>query len=164
MVTDCANNVVARAAEELCSDILASKNRIRPSKRYLNDLSQRYFALNDELRFYIMHHISHAASKVARRLLVEILQRDPSILVRHEAAFALGCIGRSDDLRHVRRALLRDRNSLVRHEAAMALGAKGGRSDISTLRRGLSDSNQMVVQSCRAAITLIQMRHNNAKH
>lgn len=120
---------------------------------------QDNFSLNDEYRFYIMHRISTAPTSTSRRLLVEILQKDQSILVRHEAAFALGCIGDLDDLPHVRRALLSDENSLVRHEAAMALGTMGRRREIPTLRRALSDRDPMVVQSCRAAITLIELRH-----
>lgn len=152
------NRTSARLVENLCNDILRARSPATPKLKSIKKLFERYFSLNDEFRFYVMHRISNAKNRTARRLLVEILKRDRSILVRHEAAFALGCIGHAEDLPHVRSALLHDDNSLVRHEAAMALGVMGQRRDILTLKRGLADTNPMVVQSCRAAITLIQLR------
>ncbi|HTQ12531.1 MAG TPA: HEAT repeat domain-containing protein [Rhizomicrobium sp.] len=149
----------AKLVEDMCSTVLNASDDEAMGGRRLGTLFRKYFALNDEFRFYVMHRISSAKTKIARRLLVEILKRDPSILVRHEAAFALGCIGKASDLPTVRRALLTDNNSLVRHEAAMALGTMGRPQEIRALKKGLSDPDPMVVQSCRAAITLIKLRH-----
>ena len=87
-----------------------------------------------------------------------MLRNDESLLVRHEAAFALGCVGDGRAVAVLRRAVAGDTSSLVRHEAAMALSEVGSRRDIALLSQGLSDASREVSVSCRVAIERIKER------
>jgi HEAT repeat protein len=143
-------------ADKITIAIMAGRVKTRHAKK---NLFQLYYQLEDELRFMVMHSIASTKNKLARDLLVDILHHDPSVLVRHEAAFALGCIGNSADLPHIKRALRTDKNALVRHEAAMALGVFGNLNEIAALRGGIRDNDEIVSASCRAAIELIYLRY-----
>jgi hypothetical protein len=151
----------AKRAKMIVSQIKSSRVAVN-SSRGLNGkirlLFDEYFSLSDEFRFYVMHSISTSKNWLTRRLLYEILDKDKSLLVRHEAAFALGCIGNRTDIPRIVRALHNDDDSLVRHEAAMALGACGMKQDIPALKKGIRDPDPMVGESCRAAIELVKLR------
>lgn len=91
-------------------------------------------------------------------LLIQIVDRDESPLVRHEAAFALGCVG-DDSCRDIlKRTLADDQSFLVRHEAAMALGELGTSDDLAALELGLNDESREVSISCEVALNRILER------
>lgn len=93
----------------------------------------------------------------SRRTILEgFLQNDPSPLVRHEAAFALGCIGSHSNIFALRNALASDTSPLVRHEAALALSEIGDSCAIPYLREGLRDENHEVSISCRIALARLE--------
>ena len=99
---------------------------------------------------------------LSRQLLTGVLVADSSPLVRHEAAFALGCIGDEHCLPVLRQALMTDQSPIVRHEAAMAVSETGSESDIGILSAGLNDSSRDVVVSCQVAMGKILDRNIGA--
>lgn len=109
-------------------------------------------------RFEIIHSLAAVRTKPAKALLAHVLRTDPSPLVRHEAAFVVGCIGGPTELQVVRRALKEDPSFLVRHEAAMALAEIGGLSDVALLIECASDENEEVTISCEFAVARIRSR------
>ncbi len=109
-------------------------------------------------RFDIVHSLASARTELVRRLLVNVLRVDPSPLVRHEAAFVLGCLGGRKQAMAVRMALKSDTSFLVRHEAAMALAEIGAPEDIPTLTARLADRSPEVSISCHVALVRIRER------
>lgn len=122
-------------------------------------LRKKFFSFDEANRFEIVNSLAtRACNDTARLLLMNVLRRDPSPLVRHEAAFALGCMGDSNSVRLLKQVLAGDASSLVRHEAAMALSEIGTPADLSALEAGLTDSSREVSISCRVAISRINQR------
>ncbi|KAL6978640.1 deoxyhypusine monooxygenase [Sarracenia purpurea var. burkii] len=96
----------------------------------------------------------------APRNALIIATRDSSILLAHEAVFALGQMQDIDAIPALK-ALLNDLflNPIVRHEAAEALGAIGLESSNTPLKNSLiSDPAQEVRETCELALSQIQER------
>jgi len=121
-------------------------------------LRKKFFSLDETSRFEVANLLSKEKSEIASLLLANVLRRDPSPLVRHEAAFALGCVGKSDSVRILKIVLAGDKSALVRHEAAMALSEIGQMEDLPALETGLKDRSREVSISCRVAISRITQR------
>jgi HEAT repeat protein len=121
-------------------------------------LRKKFFSLDEASRFEVANLLSKEHSEIASLLLTNVLRRDPSPLVRHEAAFALGTAGKSDSVRVLKTVLAGDKSALVRHEAAMALSEIGQIEDLPALEVGLKDRSREVAISCRVAISRITQR------
>lgn len=128
------------------------------------DAARQFSRLSLPTRFDIVHTLSSVDTSLGRALAVHIVQSDPSPLVRHEAAFVIGCIGGPQELVAVRDALENDVSPLVRHEAAMAIAEIGGDSELSLLRACLSDDSEEVAVSCEVAIARIEDREGQLIH
>jgi HEAT repeat protein len=85
------------------------------------------------------------------KLLIELLDKDPSACVRHEAAFALGHFGTPEVVEALKEAALNDRSVLVRHEATLALARFPGVQE--TLEHALNDPSPDVRESAEVALT-----------
>lgn len=132
-----------------------------PSRKVIVDIGRSFHLLDEASRFDVASVLGTKYGKMASGLLMKILTRDRSALVRHEAAFGLGCVGGSRCLPSLRHALSRDRSFLVRHEAAIALSEIGLEEDITILSSGLADRSREVRVSCRVAIERIRRRSVN---
>ena len=99
-------------------------------------------ALDEPTRFSVVHELSDVDNDLSRQLLMGVLAVDSSALVRHEAAFALGCIGNEHSLPVLRQALMTDKSPMVRHESAMAMSEIGTESDIGVLTTALNDASR----------------------
>jgi deoxyhypusine monooxygenase len=121
-------------------------------------ITHNFSLLPVAVRFDLVHSLSAINSSKVRGLLSYVVRSDPSPLVRHEAAFAIGCVGGASELTAVREALEHDPSFLVRHEAAMAIAEIGGPSELSLLQTGMSDANEEVAVSCEVAIARIESR------
>ncbi|GJD07673.1 Deoxyhypusine hydroxylase [Galdieria sulphuraria] len=94
----------------------------------------------------------HKAVEVLSRCLLQ----DPSCLVRHEAAYALGQMREVEGLNVLYRCLLDEsEDPMVRHEAAEAIGAIGKKSSVGILQKALVDSSREVRETCELAIKRI---------
>jgi HEAT repeat protein len=123
-----------------------------------SELYASFFTLDETDRYSITNSIASVGGELAKGLLIRILDHDGSPLVRHEAAFALGCVGDDSCRGPLKRTLIDDHSFLVRHEAAMALGELGTFDDIAALERGLKDESSEVAISCEVALNRILER------
>ena len=103
-------------------------------------------------RFRALFSLRNLRGNGAREALSAALH-DPSCLLAHEAAFALGQMQDSAALPDLVR-VLQDENShpMVRHEAAEALGAIGSAESRGFLEAGLEDSAPEVRETCELAL------------
>lgn len=153
-------------AEELLQAIKnapAYVNDLRAASELERTLIESFASLEEAERFDVVHNLTEVDNDAARKLLMEVLISDPSPLVRHEAAFALGYIGNQDVVPSLKQAVLRDDSFLVRHEAAMALADVGSEEDIPCLTAGLQDASREVAISCQVAVKRIRARHAAAR-
>jgi hypothetical protein len=125
---------------------------------YAEKLRGDFAALPVAARFEIVHSLVGYRTVSARGLLASVLLEDPSPLVRHEAAFVIGCVGGTEEQPFAREALKKDPSFLVRHEAAMALAEIGDMGDVPFLVECASDENEEVRISCEFAISHIRAR------
>eukprot|EP00227_Mantoniella_beaufortii_P016395 CAMPEP_0197575488 /NCGR_PEP_ID=MMETSP1326-20131121/865_1 /TAXON_ID=1155430 /ORGANISM="Genus nov. species nov., Strain RCC2288" /LENGTH=342 /DNA_ID=CAMNT_0043138265 /DNA_START=50 /DNA_END=1078 /DNA_ORIENTATION=- len=88
--------------------------------------------------------------------------KDPSALLRHEVAFALGQMQVSGAVATLK-GVLRDtsEHSMVRHEAAEALGAIASDECLEALEEASEDESQVVRET--AVLALQRFRHSQAK-
>src|SRR5438128_1441170 len=84
--------------------------------------------------------------------LWKTLEQDPSALVRHEAAFALGQLEFKSALPALLEAMANDESVLVRHESAVALGSIGEETARSGLIDRLRDPDEDVRLSAEVAL------------
>lgn len=93
------------------------------------------------------------AGPATRAPLAALLTRDPSALVRHEAAYALGQM-QDAGAAGVLGGVLEDtaEDVMVRHEAAEALGAIGDPAAVPLLTRYLADERVEVRETCVLAL------------
>lgn len=95
-----------------------------------------------------MNQKRHSGGEDLRRKL-----RDPSPLVRREAAQALGASGRATEVKELLQVLVEDGSAAVRKAAADALGRIGHQSARPALERSSRhDEEESVRQAARAAL------------
>lgn len=96
--------------------------------------------------------------KFVEKILVLALNKDPSAIVRHEAAFSLGRLHRTvqpltcPSVEALCQAALNDRSNVVRHEAAEVLGSISGFAVQRTLEILLNDPDEDVVETARISL------------
>ena len=91
------------------------------------------------------------------RGLLDIMGSTPSVLLRHEVAYALGQMGDEAAVPHLR-AWLEDaaEDPIVRHEAAEALGAIGSPAAIAVLREYCGHEEEILRESCWVALMWLE--------
>lgn len=100
----------------------------------------------------------------AMAALTQYLEQDPSVLVRHEAAYVLGQSRNPLALPILEKVLQDGReHPMVRHEAAEAMGAIGDDSSLDVLRRFCEDEAMEVAQTCQLAIRTITESKENSE-
>ncbi|KAF5784945.1 putative deoxyhypusine monooxygenase [Helianthus annuus] len=112
-------------------------------------------------RFRVLFSLRNLRGPAPRNALIHAT-KDPSNLLAHEAAFALGQMQDADAIPALT-LVLNDLSlhPIVRHEAAEALGAIGLESNISLLKDSLdSDPAQEVRETCELALSRIQELKN----
>ncbi|KAL8150775.1 hypothetical protein V2J09_020583 [Rumex salicifolius] len=108
-------------------------------------------------RFRVLFSLRNLKGKEPRQALIQAT-RDPSNLLAHEAAFALGQIQDADAIPALE-SILNDLSlhPIVRHEAAEALGAIGLKSNIPLLKKSLVyDPAPEVRETCELALHRIE--------
>ena len=96
--------------------------------------------------------------KFVEKILVLVLNKDPSAIVRHEAAFSLGRLHRTaqpltcPSVEALCQAALNDRSHVVRHEATEVLGSIPGSAVQRTLKRLLNDPDEDVVETAHISL------------
>ncbi|GAA0142575.1 lyase [Lithospermum erythrorhizon] len=108
-------------------------------------------------RFRALFSLRNLRGTGPRNALIDAT-RDPSNLLAHEAAFALGQMQDADAIPALE-AVLNDfsLHPIVRHEAAEALGAIGLKTNVPLLKNSLSsDPAQEVRETCELALCRIE--------
>lgn len=137
-------------AWNLLNDILSAKDSIRGRFQILDKverLHKKFIALEDADRFFIVNSLSESNNDTARSFLEKALTSDHSAVVRHEAAFSLGCVGNANSCEMLKDAIQGDTSVLVRHEAIMALSEIGLEGDLNFLENSINDDNEEVLLS-----------------
>ena len=114
-----------------------------------------YSGANEEIRYKIVTDLTELHFSGMVPFLIDVLRKDESPLIRHEAAFGIGALGSAADCTALIRALQTDRSDMVRHEAAIALAEIGGKEAISMLEAATTDSDPTVALSAKFAIQSI---------
>lgn len=92
------------------------------------------------------------------RLICEVLKKDPSPVIRHEAAFLLGATRNRAAIRFLVGSILKDKSDIVRHESIEALGDLGLKSkEVSRLLKSLCrDKNPFIKDTAEIALATLE--------
>lgn len=115
---------------------------------------------NPAIRRLALLKIKRQNIKSCFKILCNILSKDPSLVIRHEAAFILGSSKDKRALSPLVKAIRNDSSNLVRHEAIESLGDLGIRSKriIELLEQLLKDKNVFIRDTAKIALATINMR------
>lgn len=110
-----------------------------------------------EERIQASFHLESAKEDSSIHALVKALETEPSPIVRHEIAFALG------ETAHPKlaapalmKAVEKDKNVFVRHEAVLALATLGKEEFIPFIEKFLDDPSEEMAESAEIAIERIK--------
>ena len=121
-------------------------------------LESIYARASAAIRYKIISELIDLEYTGARPLLLKALSRDTSPLVRHEAAYGLGILGKSADAKALVPVMLNDLDPMVRHEAAISLAALGGEENLKPLVATLNDKFEAVADSANYALQTLQLK------
>lgn len=110
---------------------------------------------NNVVRYKIVTDLTELNYIGAAPFLIETLENDPIPLIRHEAAFGIGVLGKTRYAKPLARALLKDESAMVRHEAAVALAEIGSIDEVAVLQAATTDNDKAVALSAEFAIQSI---------
>ena len=106
----------------------------------------------------LRHVNGHLSKQFVENVLVRVLREDPNAIVRHEAAFSLGCLHWGEiplaaaSVESLCEAAVNDPSSVVRHEAAEVLGGVSGPGVRKSLERLLGDPDEDVAETARISL------------
>ena len=111
-----------------------------------------------EARIQAAFHLENIADEASINALAQALKTDPSPIVRHECAFALGetaCPKLS--VEPLKKACKEDTSIFVRHEALLALATLGDKDNIPFIQTFLKDKDPEIVESAEIALQRLKM-------
>lgn len=124
---------------------------MKTEKQYaeiVKDLSK-----SKEERIQAAFHLENAVDDENLKILCEALKTEPSPIVRHELAFALGETGHPRlVIPYLKEAIENDSNIFVRHEAILALATLGDKSVMPFIEKFLDDKDPEISESAEIAI------------
>ena len=121
-------------------------------KKIILDLKQK-----KEDRIQAAFHLENIADEDSIQALAKALETDPSPIVRHECAFALGetaCPKLA--AQPLKKACEKDPNIFVRHEALLALATLGDKTNLTFIQKFLKDKDPEIVESAEIAIQRLE--------
>ncbi|CAI5493082.1 unnamed protein product [Closterium sp. Naga37s-1] len=128
------------------------------AREVVAELRQRLLdrALPIEQRIRALFSLRNLKGEAPQQALIEGME-DKSVLLAHEAAFALGQMGDVFSVPALTR-VLKDLSyhPIIRHEAAEALGAIGEASSLPLLQTYLADPAPEVRETCQLAVRRLQ--------
>ena len=119
-----------------------------------------YHSADEVVRYKIVTDLTEMKSVSLVPFLVEVLRNDESAMIRHEAAFGIGALGRENDSAPLIESLENDSSKTVRHECAIALAEVGDIEAIPALEGASKDSDPNVASSARFAIQSILLHYH----
>jgi HEAT repeat protein len=154
-----------RKAEEI-------KNRLRKAvlsrsdseiRQTLEETASLFRNVDTVTQYKLLTEAVELQCNLVLPLLRTALVENESALVRHEAAFGLGLLGDSGDVRRLADAMLFDPHLMVRHEAAIALGAIGDETAVAALMEAVNDTELSVAESAKFGLEQVLMRLGASK-
>ena len=104
-------------------------------------------------RIQAAFQLENIADEDSINALAKAMFTDPSPIVRHECAFALGETAAPKLAGpHLMKAVETDSNIFVRHEALMALGTLGDSSFANFVKKFLNDKNLEISESAQICL------------
>ena len=106
-----------------------------------------------EERIQAAFHLENIADEASIQALAKALETDPSPIVRHECAFALGetaCPELATE--PLKKSCKKDTNIFVRHVAILALATLGDKMNIPFFEKFLKDKDPEIVESAEIAL------------
>ncbi len=99
-------------------------------------------------------------SPLAFSKICQAIKKDPSSIIRHEAAFLLATTKKKKAIKPLIEAIKTDKSELVLHEAIEALGDLGiyNKSVGSLLQKYSKNSNPLVSESAEIALEMLKMK------
>ena len=129
-------------------------------KESMDRLKAIYDSATEIVRYKIVTDLPEMKSVSLVPFLVEVLRNDESVMIRHEAAFGIGALGRENDSAPLIESLENDSSNIVRHECAIALAEVGDIEAIPALEGASKDSDPNVASSARFAIQSILLHYH----
>lgn len=106
-----------------------------------------------EERIQAAFNLENVADKESIDALGNALLADPSPVVRHECAFALGETAAPEQAgRYLMEAIKKDPQYIVKHEALLALATLGDKSFATFIKKWLDHPDQIVSESAEIAL------------
>ncbi|MDO8555591.1 MAG: HEAT repeat domain-containing protein [Nanoarchaeota archaeon] len=121
----------------------------------MNTISKTLLDLqnNQEQRIQAAFRLENIATSEAIQILGKALQTDPSPIVRHECAFALGETAAAQEAgKFLIQAIQTDNSIFVVHEALLALGTLGDKSFEPFIATYLNHPQQDIAESAAIAL------------
>ena len=113
---------------------------------------------NKDARIQAAFQLENIADEASIEALAQAMFTDPSPIVRHECAFALGeTAAPKITCFHLIKAVEKDESPFVRHEALMALGTLGDLSCIPFIKKFLHDPDPNIAESAEIALQRLKM-------
>lgn len=110
-----------------------------------------------EERIQAAFHLENSTDEASIHALAKALETDPSPIVRHECAFALGeTASPKGAAEPLKKACKEDKSIFVRHEAILALATLGDKNNIPFIQTFLKDKDPEIVESAEIAIQRLQ--------
>ena len=124
-------------------------------KESMDRLKAIYNAATEVIRYKIVTDLTEMKSATPVPFLIEVLCNDENAMIRHEAAFGIGTLGRENASGQLIDLLKHDPSNIVRHEVAIALAEIGGLDAIPALEEASKDNDSNVALSAQFAIQSI---------
>jgi deoxyhypusine monooxygenase len=116
--------------------------------------------VSKDARIQAAFHLENIADEASIKAMAQCLFTDPSPIVRHEAAFALGETAAPKLAGpHLMKAIEEDSSVFVAHEALMALGTLGDTSFIPFIKKFLPSDDPDIAESAEIALQRLEMNH-----
>jgi len=110
-------------------------------------------------RIQAAFRLENIADEDSIKAMAKAMFTDPSPIVRHECAFALGETATPKLAGpYLMQAIESDTSIFVRHEALMALGTLGDEAFIPFVKRFLNDTEPDIAESAEIALQRLQMK------
>ena len=121
-------------------------------KQVLTDLK-----VTKEERIQAAFHLENLPDEESIHTLGKALKTEPSPIVRHEIAFALGETAAPEIVApYLKDAVQNDNNVFVRHEAILALATIGKKEFIPFVKQFLNDPIQEMAESAEIALQRLE--------
>ncbi|MHA2097910.1 MAG: HEAT repeat domain-containing protein [Candidatus Kariarchaeaceae archaeon] len=125
---------------------------------YLNFINISKTLSSEEKIQYIFDALNKNSNEY-RKNVAYLLQRDPSPIVRHEAAYIFGELSNEDCSNYLIETITHDTNRFVIHEALLALSNRGNIENQHFIEGQLSNPDKDIVDTAKISLQRLIMKN-----